>query len=746
MNKQLSGLLLAGVFIASVCLSGCVQQPSTTSGGGIIVIPSVRAASSENPKYAMAEYYNQQGLTINASGHQNYLPLALVDDVENWGTIKTYFSLSSDQKRVLRENGFVVIPYQDASGSPVNDTVQPYKDLKNDDMPIFITGDTLLHLYHIQFNEILKGVEEREFYNQILSVSNAMLKQAKNDYSSFTDPDLKEAARRNVAFFAVGLSLLEENPVEIPRYVENNVSSELAAIAAHEGFSKSAVFHIKEDYSQYVPRGHYTRSELLKRYFKAMMWYGRMAFLIRGSDIVSEYDAKIATLQASLIASELPNVQVSDGENAHDLWKQIYAVTSFFVGKADDLTPYEYVDCLGDVFGLQFNVTELTNETKLLDLQVALAKLRSPKIYGGTGDCAIDPPFTKEKLAECLNKTKGMRLMGQRYIPDSFIFQQLVAPATGSFLGSGTPFTMGAFGQRVFPRGLDVMAVLGSQRAWQILNETDDSNYESYDQQIRSLHINFSVFNTSEWHQNLYWSWLYTLKPLLQEFNKSYPAFMQTQAWQDKELQTTLASWAELRHDTILYAKQSYTPRLIAIPPQHETKGYVEPVPEFYVRLQTLTNMTYDGLESMNVLNQTEKTRLQNLETILNELITISKKELENTPLTEAEYSYIRNIGEHLEELVTGVDKRGQQTTIIADVHTDANSGQCLEEGVGYIDMLLAAYRLPDGTVHLGAGPVLSYYEFKQPMDDRLTDEKWVELLESGKAADYRPNWISSFT
>ena len=34
---------------------------------------------------------------------------------------------------------------------------------------------------------------------------------------------------------------------------------------------------------------------------------------------------------------------------------------------------------------------------------------------------------------------------------------------------------------------------------------------------------------------------------------------MQTTAWQDKELNITLASWAELRHDTILYVKQSYT-------------------------------------------------------------------------------------------------------------------------------------------------------------------------------------------
>ena len=37
------------------------------------------------------------------------------------------------------------------------------------------------------------------------------------------------------------------------------------------------------------------------------------------------------------------------------------------------------------------------------------------------------------------------------------------------------------------------------------------------------------------------------------------PAVMQTEAWARRVLNTQLASWAELRHDTLLYAKQSYT-------------------------------------------------------------------------------------------------------------------------------------------------------------------------------------------
>ena len=58
------------------------------------------------------------------------------------------------------------------------------------------------------------------------------------------------------------------------------------------------------------------------------------------------------------------------------------------------------------------------------------------------------------------------------------------------------------------------------------------------------------------WTQNLYWSWLYSFQPIIAPKGSAYPPFMQTQAWTRKDLQTALGSWTELKHDTILYAKQ----------------------------------------------------------------------------------------------------------------------------------------------------------------------------------------------
>jgi len=741
----------------AVCAGGCTGQPSP---GPVTPQPLVIPRSSQisNPKMAMSSAYTLSSISLSPGSLKYTLPLDL-QQVSNFSRIQSEFKLNAGQEAVLRGNGFVVIPWTG------DDIVQPYKAFKTREIPIFVTTDTLLHLYHIQFNEVLKRVEEEEFYSQLISLSRAMLERAESDYGAFTEPELKEAARRNAAYFLVALKLLEtpsnKIDVDIPRYAKKEVSQELSNVEARQGFTPSAIFNspgsknpYEEDYSQYVPRGHYTRSETLKSYFKAMMWYGRMAFLLKGGSdgLIAEEDARLATIQASLIAAELPGVKA--GQNAaSEIWNRIYSVTSFFVGVADDLTPYEYLAALEKVFGTEFAASELADEDKMLKLKAELAGMRNPEIYGGSGVCVIYPPVTRERLYECLSRTKGLRFMGQRFVPDSYMFQNLVSPAMGMYTGNSQPFTMKMTPlgpARTFPRGLDIMAVMGSDRAYEILKREGDTEYRgektSYDGQLAQLKKTFAGFSPQDWQRNLYWAWLYALKPLLEKHGEGYPTFMQTDAWKDKELNTALASWTELRHDTILYAKQSYTPRLsMAPPPPRPLTGYIEPVPEFYARMLSLTRMTRDGLSRLGVLNQQEDGRLRSLEDILSRAQGIAAKELENKELAQDEYDFIRDFGEKLESIVSGVEAEGKETTLVAEVHTDTNlPEEVLEEAVGYVNVALVAYKVPDGRIIIGAGPALSYYEFKQPINSRLTNEQWKQMLKSGQAPSL-PKWTGSF-
>jgi hypothetical protein len=703
-------------------------------------------------KLELSSYYDAQPISVGPNAPSYSLPI-LLGETANGEELCLYLRLDDNAREAIERNGFVVVDATNPLGERYDDMVDPYIDLKEELIPIFVTSDSLLHLYHVQFDEILKCVEEKEFFPILLSMSNALFQESLNQYDSFSG-DLKEAARRNVGYFTVALKLLGED-VTVPEYVSAEVNGELLKIEAHSGFAPSDIFIYREDYSQYVPRGHYTRSETLKKYFKTMMWYGRMAFLLKGSEfwgptgdaLISVYDAKIQTIQGSLIALALDSLE-AEGKPIADTWNRIYAVTAFFVGLADDLTPYEYKEAILSVFGSPVNLDEFNNDDKMFQLKAELALLRSPQIYGGTGEIYIAPPITPEKLDEVLDKTKGLRFMGQRFIPDSYMFQNLVAPVVGAYTGSGSPFTMEmtmAGPARCFPRGLDVMAVLGSDEALSILEREGDTEYLRYDATLNDLASLFASFTDAEWNKNLYWSWLYTLKSLLGNYGQGYPGFMRGIAWQDKQLNTALASWTELRHDTILYAKQSYTPGLTSVPPEPD-RGYVEPVPAFYNRLLALTRMTRTGLTDMNVLDGVQEKRLRDLEDVLSRLVGISVEQLEGRELSEDDYDYIEHFGLVLQPLVEGLsDDKGAKTTLVADVHTDINTYKVLEEGVGYVKWIVVAYPLPDGRTVVGAGPVFSYYEFKWPMNDRLTDEKWTEMLEKGDNPA-QPDWVRSFT
>ncbi|KKH94128.1 hypothetical protein EO95_02585 [Methanosarcina sp. 1.H.T.1A.1] len=766
-------MLLLFVFFAG-CSGQETEQDTPGYAADVLKTEAVTYSGLLGQGASLPINYNLEALDVELKAPSYELPLER-NKISNYGNFSGRIPLNESALKMLESNGFVVIenPYNPAE----EDITSMYITLKEEEIPVFITTDSLLHLYHIQFDETLRQIEEKEFYDTLWETDLALLNASVEEYNSASNGasgEEKEAARRNTAYFAVALSLLQPKPeqiqaaedpygfvdealfpagsaekyqFEVPSFVKEEVEAELVLIEAHGGFAPSPIFLYKEDYSQYVPRGHYTRSEKLQNYFRAFMWHGRMSMLLKDELIKSEdpaKDARIQTIQASLISSQL--------ENEPELlknWDRIYGVTAFYVGFSDDLGPYEYMEAMDSVFG---NEEREFNETAVEELKTVLAENQGPKIYGGTGNCVLEPPFTPEQADECLENTTGFRFMGQRFIPDSYMFSNLVGAYTGEYQGEREePFTFVISGSgrpiRGFPRGLDAMALLGSERAVYWLDELNDSSYENYSVRYGELDSEFSNFSAAEWNRNLYWSWLYSLQPLLKDYGEGYPTFMQTDAWKDKELSTSLASWAELRHDTILYAKQSYTileGSAMPMPPEEKPfVGYVEPVPDFYARLLALTKMTNQGLNEMGVLDPVSKVRLTELESILSRLQAISEKELENEELTAEDYEFIKNFGDQLEGVVAEVDDKARKTTVVADVHTDGNTGAVLEEGVGYVDMVVVAYKLPDGRILVGAGPVMSYYEFKQPMSDRLTDEKWREMLEANPPE--RPEWSSTY-
>ncbi|OQX51124.1 hypothetical protein B5M47_01860 [candidate division CPR3 bacterium 4484_211] len=662
------------------------------------------------------------------------------------------FSFSDAAKNLLVKNAFVVKP------SSHNEFFPLYESNRYSYTPSFITTDSILHNYHLMFDFLLKQLEEQKLAAELKQLNASLFSESLNQYNNLKGTEWESAAKRNIGFFAVGSKLLDSS-ISIPSIVANEVNQELALIEAHQGIAKSSVMNIgdgedvmidtpqglqplealKEDYSQYIPRGHYNRTEQLKAYFKSMMWYGRLTFRMKSNDEVKS---------ALLITLAL------NKENNQNSWNKIYEPVNFFVGKSDDITYYQFKDLVEKVYGPKATVQSVVNDGNKFTSFVNEAKnLEPPQINSM-------PIFEARFQPNREKEIKGFRFMGQRFAVDASIFQQLVYREVGDKTKSCQAFkpeeTGCLSGARCLPKGLDIPATMGSNEAKNILDGMGETQYACYSENMSKMNDYVSGLSTEVWTQNLYWGWLYQLRPLLDGKGNGYPSFMQNTAWLRKDLNTFLGSWSELKHDTILYAKQVCA-EFGGGPEEKDDRGYVEPNPYVYARLVSLLKMTNEGLEMRGLLTASMKDNLSKMEQLATSLKTISEKELNNEKLTDEEYELIRSYGGQLEHFWLEVNKdepafkesssprdylSENPAAIIADVATDPN-GQVLEEGTGKISEIYVVVPV-DGKLRIARGGVYSYYEFTWPMSDRLTDKKWREMLDSDQAPDL-PSWTDAF-
>ncbi|MEK7522902.1 MAG: DUF3160 domain-containing protein, partial [Patescibacteria group bacterium] len=557
------------------------------------------------------------------------------------------FIFSDTAKNLLVKNAFVVRPSYNNEFFPL------YESNRYSYTPSFITTDSMLHNYHLMFDFLLKQLEEQKLAADLKQLNANMLSESLSQYNSLKGTKWENAAKRNVGFFAVGSKLLDPS-VNIPSIVANEVNQELALIEAHQGIEKSPVMNIgggqdtmidtpqgpqslealKEDYSQYVPRGHYDKTEQLKAYFKSMMWYGRLTFRMKSDDEVRS---------ALLITFAL------NKENNQNSWNKIYEPVNFFVGKSDDITYYQFKDLVEKVYGANVTIQSVSGDkSKLTSFIDETKTLEPPQINSmPIFNAAIQPDREKE--------IKGFRFMGQRFTIDAAIFQRLVTREVGpkGESCSNAPFSDG----RMLPKGLDIPSAMGSDEALNILKTQGEIQHACYPENMSKMRTYLSGLPTENWTQNLYWGWLYQLRPLLDKKSSGYPTFMQNTAWTRKELNTFLGSWSQLKHDTILYAKQTYAELGAGGPEKKDDRGYVEPNPYVYARLASLLKMTNEGLEMRGLLTASMKDNLSKMEQLAMSLKTISEKELNNENLADADYELIRSYGGQLEHLWLEINK-----------------------------------------------------------------------------------------
>lgn len=730
-------------------------------------------------------------------------------ELSNLNAVAKAEKLQFDQNQLsaLETSGFFIQLTHPTAADP--DTILERRGNRSDDMvdlygqfggdvetwerqpenAIFVSTDFLLHIYHVLIDRSFQKTEEVNFQPALKQLTQTLYTDAVARYSTEQDPQLKDSWKRLAIFYLVPQVLLNssfvkpadyfgtqdmleksaqddksdqnaDSPANIQKQLEKYQAAtppeiyqvakqELDLVAKSQGFGVPSPFYgslrlgTTEDYTQYTPRSHYTRNSVLRSYFRAMIWYGRHGFEVKNPDL---------TRDAMLMTWQLGSAKVGN-KSALEVWEQIYLPTVFFVGRSDDLTFYEYSDLIQKIYGKSAPYSSLTDTAKMQQFQDQAKKLQGPKILSDI--ISLDPNNlpTKDQL---LQSTKGFRFMGQRFIPDSYMFSSLTQgdekpdKETGQYLPST-------------PTALMIMSILGSNTADTLLNDWVAANDPKSDKVIakvkNKLKDEVQKYDQKTWTQNIYWSWLYNLLPLFEDHGSGYPMFMRGLGWSKKSLVSALGSWTELRHDTLLYAKQSYAEMgggAEAPTPSPVPKGYVEPNLPFLTRLIALVTMTRDGLNSRGLFVPGQKDKFDNFLDSLQFFKSIAEKELSDSVISDDDYEKLRTIiSLHYPDIVWTPDgdemtEKDARTGIVADVHTDAcgrtkASGPCtgnmsvLYEATGAPSIIYVAVKDKNGT-RLTRGVTYSYYEFTKPAGgNRMTDEDWQGMIYDGKSTDKIP-------
>ncbi|MBC8377282.1 MAG: DUF3160 domain-containing protein [FCB group bacterium] len=665
-------------------------------------------------------------------------------------SIQIKYELTADELSALQERHFVVS--ERLSFKSMGDA---YIDIFRKDLPVFVSTDAILHALHRSYDEILKNLEIAILEPDLHILLDGMLAnypELLNQYQS--NPEMEDALKDVDLYLTMAKSLLEGSPVS-PQLISTADLNIYWEAVQDEDFATMPLFTSVSrllDFSQFTVRGHYAESEELSRYFQSMMWLGRMDFLLTQPPIPLPEEDILRMYIGSVLLNEL--LDLSGNTNTLD---EMDNIIGFMVGESDNLTTGELQDIIA--------AEDLQSAADLLDGSVYSSFSSAIELSPYSEQRILSSIFIYDPTDEPPPLPVSYRLFGQRFIIDSYIFSKVVFP----WISYQDQIIW-----RPMPNPLDAMFALGNDDAAHlIIDELDTYMYSSSLAGVRYL---VDAYDDEFWSQTLYNTWLNSIRALNPPTDDTnLPFFMQTTGWHQQKLNTQLASWSQLRHDNLLYAKQSYTGGGSCYYPY----GYVEPYPEFYNQLGNFAEMalnyftTLEVGEDVNIGGITDYFGI--FESIVDTLETLASKELSGTAFNESEIDFLKRVltsewqaGESRPEILAdgwymglffgnGDSSVASQHTyesdfIVADVHTQPTDewgnpvGRVLHVGVGEVNLgIYLVDQTHDSSSHRAyVGPAMSYYEHITEGFDRLTDERWTENVESGGVPP-RPDWVNVY-
>lgn len=639
-------------------------------------------------------------------------------------------ALNEDELAALSAKGFVISDRQSFPSFSYG-----YESIYGADLPLYVSADSVLDAVHRSYDDILQTLEVTVLRPELL----ALLQGMRARLASGAGSDLGSLAVHDAdVFLTVAASLAGGEKLKVNAGGDQARVDELVAAAnAASGRQTPSLFGVTrdEDFSQFEPRGHYAATQELQAYFRAMMWLGRIDFRLLETQPDGSQVFRRRQLEGVLLMNELVDSELAEH------FRRIDDTLGAFVGEPDYMVLSQVPELLSAL-----EVRSAAAVAKLPDAQIVSALLA-----GGFGTQRISSHIMINGLngAGTLPLSSSFALMGQRYVVDSHVFSNVVFDrvAKGSV-------------KRMMPNPLDVgFAALGNNRALQLLG-TEFENY-AYAADLGAMRVLVDDHPQEFWQKNLYNLWLGSLRELSSGNGAELlPPVARSEAWSKRLLGAQLASWAQLRHDTVLYAKQSYTGGVACEFPD----AYVDPYPRFFERIQGYGELGEKLVQSLDFasapqLKDALGQHFQHVASVAQTLREMAEHELSGTELTPEMLSFINQavvldggcgdpslVGGWYYQLFFNADTAPDFDPTVVDVHTQPTDetgtevGRVLHVATGMPRLMVVAVDTCSGP-RAYAGLASSYFEKTTEQFERLTDEGWAESIRHANPTDV--SWMS---
>ena len=587
-------------------------------------------------------------------------------------------------------------------------------------MPSFVTTDVYLQLSHMYLAYVQKYIEKKYFIPTLQATLEGMEQQVAKARTSSLKKGVSDRLDKMQTYCAIGLNLLTGKAQSVPSLYKNLYDAEVENIVAAENAPSPFMEVEYYMYSLYKPRGHYTRSEGMERYFRSMMWVQTASFFSQNEDAV-----KNATILAMLFNS-MPQDKRDDFRHMGDIITQL-------TGPSDNVSILQLADYLRANNITDFNV--VNDKDTMAKVLAELVRLNNEH----------------NQLSTKMEAITGFNInfMPQRFLCDNEVIGKLV---------DDTPNC-----DKAYPSGVNVFAVFGSKTAEALQNDfyRDPQRWDDFDKVYRELHAKYAGKPIGG--GTIYDRRLQLLVYLASRTDRTDYAFYNTPHWQHKDLNTSLASWATLKHDAILYAEQ---PMLAECGdgedlPAPMPIGFVEPNKIFWDQLYLLIQDTESWLKRCGYIDDDISSKTENLLESIGFCKLIVDKELRGEAPDYIERCQLNSIGSSLEWMTLGLidpdlelqswgEVEGADRSIaqVADIFTRMVLG-CEKQGIlyaacGNANMIYVLVNIA-GQTYLTRGATYGYHEFVRPADaPRLTDEEWQEMLKQGTAPGME-DWMKPY-